>query len=294
MRRQSENCQQLKATSHRAEQKTGRFTVLSSAVALCAVTAIAIISNDASASDMKETHVITESYVIRKGLMHPVNYWWEMSPSSSGTWDYFTPVEFAYEPVPIETKVPIKVASPRPMIVQKPDIIIKPQQMIMAPPVVYSAPIGYQQPMMGRQMMARPMMAQQPMMARPMMNQPMRVQTGNAMPTMGYRPRAPQAGYQTRAPQAGYQTRAPQAGYQTRAPQASSYQQGVTNRNTPYGQVPQQRQSAAPQPVQNQIMALNALPERAPLRAHSWGAPRQQAVATPYDSYPPVPVPPEK
>nr|CRH06225.1 Conserved exported protein of unknown function [Candidatus Magnetococcus massalia] len=42
--------------------------------------------------------------VIRKGLMHPVDYWWYTDPAMSGKWDYATPVASANEPVEVLTK----------------------------------------------------------------------------------------------------------------------------------------------------------------------------------------------
>ncbi len=33
---------------------------------------------------------------------HPTDYWWHMDPSSKGSWDYFTPVKYLYQPVPLE------------------------------------------------------------------------------------------------------------------------------------------------------------------------------------------------
>ncbi|MEG3637738.1 hypothetical protein [Magnetococcus sp. PR-3] len=47
---------------------------------------------------------LIKTQVIRKGLMHPVDYWWYTDPSLTGKWDYYTPVAQTEQPVEVMTQ----------------------------------------------------------------------------------------------------------------------------------------------------------------------------------------------
>lgn len=48
----------------------------------------------------QEDRVIVYTYKMQ--YAHPVDYWWHLNPSASGSWDYFSPIRSIQQPVPLE------------------------------------------------------------------------------------------------------------------------------------------------------------------------------------------------
>lgn len=51
-----------------------------------------------------EDQVIVYTYPMK--FAHPTDYWWHLNPSESGSWDYFSPVDAVYAPIPVEQGAP--------------------------------------------------------------------------------------------------------------------------------------------------------------------------------------------
>ncbi|MBF0186965.1 MAG: hypothetical protein HQL50_03465 [Magnetococcales bacterium] len=55
----------------------------------------------------------TDDFIYHKGKMHPVNYWWDHTPSQAGTWDYVSPIDHPWEPIPVVFKQPVAKLTPK-------------------------------------------------------------------------------------------------------------------------------------------------------------------------------------
>ncbi|ABK44848.1 hypothetical protein Mmc1_2348 [Magnetococcus marinus MC-1] len=84
-----------------------------------------------------EEEPLIKTQVLRKGLMHPIDYWWYTDPSMSGKWDYTSPVAHAEEPVEVLTMQTALVRPPRP---QLPQIYNYPSYNVQVSPTFNGAP----------------------------------------------------------------------------------------------------------------------------------------------------------
>ncbi|MBF0589648.1 MAG: hypothetical protein HQL53_11020, partial [Magnetococcales bacterium] len=80
---------------------------------------------DASEGDDMQ---VVRAYVRQKGCMHPVNYWWNHTPSKEGSWDYFSQVEDTHQPVPVVVQKAVEMKFPRQMRSYGSEIIMAPGQ----------------------------------------------------------------------------------------------------------------------------------------------------------------------
>ncbi|MBF0422455.1 MAG: hypothetical protein HQL73_05630 [Magnetococcales bacterium] len=51
-----------------------------------------------------EDQVVVYTYPAK--FAHPMDYWWNLNPSTSGSWDYFSPVADPYQPIVVEQGAP--------------------------------------------------------------------------------------------------------------------------------------------------------------------------------------------
>jgi|SaaInl8_120m_RNA_FD_contig_31_2049914_length_953_multi_4_in_0_out_0_2 hypothetical protein len=47
---------------------------------------------------------------------HPVDYWWHLDPSASGSWDYFSPVKHVAQPIPLTRGTVSTLGTPTPSV----------------------------------------------------------------------------------------------------------------------------------------------------------------------------------
>ena len=50
---------------------------------------------------------------------HPVDFWWHLDPSASGSWDYFSPVQHVAQPIALTRGTVSTVGTPTPGIRNK-------------------------------------------------------------------------------------------------------------------------------------------------------------------------------
>jgi hypothetical protein len=62
----------------------------------------------------KQDRVIVYTY--KTPFAHPVDYWWHLNPSSSGSWDYFSPVQTSSQPLPLEKGAVPTIGTPTPSV----------------------------------------------------------------------------------------------------------------------------------------------------------------------------------
>ena len=65
----------------------------------------------------KQDRVIVYTY--KTQFAHPVDYWWHLNPSESGTWDYYSPVRDSEQPLALERGTRETYGTPNPSIRQK-------------------------------------------------------------------------------------------------------------------------------------------------------------------------------
>ena len=51
----------------------------------------------------------SHAYATEEAAAHPVDYWWNLDPSNAGNWDYFTPRDHPYEPLPVRIYRPVAI-----------------------------------------------------------------------------------------------------------------------------------------------------------------------------------------
>ncbi|MBF0195406.1 MAG: hypothetical protein HQL71_12665 [Magnetococcales bacterium] len=47
---------------------------------------------------------------------HPVDYWWHLDPSATGSWDYFSPVKHVAQPIPLARGTVSTLGTPAPSV----------------------------------------------------------------------------------------------------------------------------------------------------------------------------------
>ncbi|MBF0446936.1 MAG: hypothetical protein HQL67_01925 [Magnetococcales bacterium] len=62
----------------------------------------------------KQDRVIVYTYTTL--YAHPIDYWWHLNPSESGSWDYFSPVDSIRQPIALEAGTIPTYGTPRPEI----------------------------------------------------------------------------------------------------------------------------------------------------------------------------------
>ncbi len=83
-------------------------------------------------------------YTKKTPYAHPVDYWWHLNPSSTGTWDYFAPVKVVDQPMPLERGITATYGTPNPSVRAKVKQAFT-RRALWANPAVTGTPPAYQQ-----------------------------------------------------------------------------------------------------------------------------------------------------
>ena len=97
-----------------------RFSTVFSALALTA--AITLVGGVAQAGTLQVPHNKQDRVIIytqKTQFAHPVDYWWHLDPSASGSWDYFSTVQSVDQPLPLERGTIPTYGTPRPSVRQQ-------------------------------------------------------------------------------------------------------------------------------------------------------------------------------
>jgi hypothetical protein len=90
----------------------------------------------------KQDRVIV--YTKKTPYAHPIDYWWHLNPSSSGSWDYFSPVHTVSQPMPLERGTVSTYGTPTPSVRDKVRKAFS-RQMVYGNPAATGTPPAYQQ-----------------------------------------------------------------------------------------------------------------------------------------------------
>ncbi|MBF0453772.1 MAG: hypothetical protein HQL72_03015 [Magnetococcales bacterium] len=88
-------------------------------------------------------------YTYKTQFAHPIDYWWHLNPSESGSWDYFSPVRDVAQPLPVERGTLPTFGTRKPGTRSQPSTLQKARnpfsRAVYGNPAVTGTPPAYQQ-----------------------------------------------------------------------------------------------------------------------------------------------------
>lgn len=85
-------------------------------IIMSALSGLLVSLGQAEAGQLMVPHQDQDEVIVHtypEKFAHPVDYWWHLNPSETGTWDYFSPVNDPFQPIVVEQGAP----GTKPMVV---------------------------------------------------------------------------------------------------------------------------------------------------------------------------------
>jgi hypothetical protein len=98
------------------------YKTIFSILALVATIIIGATSVQADSSDKKQLRPPQNRMLIytqSTPYAHPIDFWWHLDPSTSGSWDYFSPVQNVAQPMPLHRGTVSTFGTPTPGVREK-------------------------------------------------------------------------------------------------------------------------------------------------------------------------------